>query len=127
MQIEFQKATTQEKEFSFNIEKIYINGLFNKLNNKLIQIHSTMQGMLIINCTRCAKEFHLEIDENINLRVSNGIYKEEDNTLEDDIIESYDEIINFDDIFYGELEIIKNDFHICPNCQNDNKDLEIEL
>jgi hypothetical protein len=127
MKIEFQKATFQEKEFSFETEGICIDGNFKKINSKLIQITSKMQGNLDMNCTRCAKQFYLQLNEDVNLRVSNGIYKENDNILEDDIIETYDEFIHFDDIFGGEIEMIRQDFHICLDCQSDDNDLEIQL
>ena len=127
MKIKFQKATVLEKEFSFETEGICINGKFHKINSKLIQINSNIHGNFYINCTRCAKEFYLKLDEKINLRVSNGIYKEKDNSLEDDIIETYDETIHFDEIFAGEFESIRTDFHICKDCQENSQELEIQL
>jgi uncharacterized metal-binding protein YceD (DUF177 family) len=127
MIIQFQKATPVEKEFSFETDGVCISGSFSKVNSKLVQISAHLQGALSMNCTRCAKPFHLEVDEDISLRVSNGVYKERDNILEDDIIETFDENINFDEIFQSEFESIRSDFHVCDSCQDDLNDLEIQL
>jgi uncharacterized metal-binding protein YceD (DUF177 family) len=127
MIIQFQKATPTPKEFSFETDGVLISGTFEKVNNKLVKISSTIKGNLEVNCSRCSKKFHLSLDEDINFRVSNGIYKEKDNILEDDIVETYDETINFDEIFGSEIESIRNDFNFCEDCQDDSEEFETQI
>jgi uncharacterized metal-binding protein YceD (DUF177 family) len=127
MIIQFQKATPVEKEFSFETDGICISGTFKKINNRLVQILSNIDGNLTVNCARCSKAFDLSLNEQLDFRVSNGVYKEVDNVLEDDIVETYDETINFDEIFQGELESIKSDFNFCKDCQDNSENFEVEI
>jgi uncharacterized metal-binding protein YceD (DUF177 family) len=115
MIIQFQKATPTPKEFSFETDGVLISGTFEKVNNKLVKISSNIKGDLGVNCSRCSKKFHLSLDEDINFRVSN------------DIVETYDETINFDEIFGSEIESIKNDFNFCEDCQDDSEEFETQI
>ncbi len=114
MQVEFKKITKIPKEFELNLKNVKFFGEFKKSLNdsNLVEVNATLKGEIETNCDRCGEEFNLNIDEKLNLKVYNGIYKGEDDVLE------VEEVINFEEILIGEIELIKSDYHICSKCEN---------
>lgn len=86
-----------------------------KINEKLVKCTSHIYGTLPYICDRCGEEFSLHVDEKVETFASNGVAK--DSTCEN-IIEFYDECIDFDMIFTSELECIKSDYFYCEKCKN---------
>lgn len=117
MQIAFKKVIKDETEFSLKENGL---GFFGKVYTKssgLISCAGEIKGQSPHICDRCGEDIILNIDENINLLISDGIYKpkEED---EIEVIEFYDEVIDFSEILASEVEAIKSDYHYCDKCKN---------
>ncbi len=121
MQIEFKKITKTPKEFELTLDNIRFFGELKKsLNNSsLVEIDSTLSGRLNSLCDRCASEFNLKLNEKLDLKVYNGIYKGDEEVFE------VEDVIDFKEILISEIELIKNDYHICNECK-DIKIFEIE-
>lgn len=126
MKIEFKKIPTVEKTFELEIDSVKIEGTFCRMSPSLAKIRSKIVGKLQVDCCKCGKEFDTDLDEEMNIIVSNGIF-ESDRDFEEDIIEISDEIIDFDEIINSELESIKSDYHLCDDCLDDEGEVEYKF
>jgi hypothetical protein len=124
MIIEFRKIPVAKTSFDFKIDSVAIAGNFYKINNRLVDIKANMSGKISVVCNRCAKEFDIDIDEEVELKVSDGIYPQNNNELDELIYETFDANINFDDIFGSEIEAMKMDYHFCSECSEEEYEKE---
>lgn len=122
MQIEFKKITKIPKEFELIKDDIKFFGEFKRnLNNlNLVQISAELIGKLKCICDRCGSEFDFELNEKLDLKVYNGIYKGNEEVFE------VNGSIDFDEILTSETELIKNDYHICDKCK-EIENFEVEF
>jgi len=118
MQLNFQKIPYTSSSFTATYNDINLEGNFIKIDRNLAKIDAKLKGILDLECYRCANEFQSDIDEEFSCIISDGIYKAEDNSLEDIIIEIDENMINFDDIIISEIESIKSDYNSCGKCNN---------
>jgi uncharacterized metal-binding protein YceD (DUF177 family) len=125
MKIEFRKVPLQESEFEIFSDSVKFSGTFSKISQKLAKISAHIDGTFVVECCKCGKEIKLELDEDIDLLVSDGIYSSKEDE-EDIVIEVEDHIINFDDILNSELESLRSEYHICEECENNENLIEIE-
>lgn len=123
MQIEFKKILQSPKSFSLSKDKIELVGdMFFDISSDLVILDSKLKGSLDIECDRCAEIFNLTIDENLIIKVSDGIYS---GSEDDDVFEAFEGIIDFDEVLQSEIESIKSDYHICSSCDSiDNFEME---
>ncbi|QOG13305.1 DUF177 domain-containing protein [Arcobacter sp. FWKO B] len=126
MQIEFKKVPFNKKNFQIDYNLVKFEGTFCKMSQELAKIEATISGKLNIICSRCGKNIDLDINESIELLVSDGVYTP-DNESDIDVIEVYGGSIDFEEILNSELESIQSDYHICDECVNDNQVLEKEF
>ncbi|MCK9161718.1 MAG: hypothetical protein GX118_07025 [Arcobacter butzleri] len=127
MKIEFKKVPFDSKNFQINdINLVKIEGTFCKITQELVKITTNISGSLDTLCSRCGKDMLVDLDENIEFLVSDGIYKG-DNLEELDVIESFDNSVDFDEILKSELESIRSDYHICDECLDKQELLEKEF
>ena len=115
MKIEFKKASTRSKEFSVEKNGIVFSGTFRKDGANTVDIEGSVKNSLSVVCARCSREFMIQLDENLHIKASDGIFK--GNIQEADIIEFFDEKIDFGYILESEIESIKLDYHICEECK----------
>ncbi len=94
-------------EFSGSIKKSSLN---------LAKCSGKLSGKLEHICDRCGADIVLNLDEELNLNLSDGIYKDIDNELSN-TIEFYDGQIDTDEILISELEAFKSDYFYCDNCK----------
>ena len=78
MKIEFRKVPVQEKNFELELNSVKIEGTFCKISPKLVKIDSKLTGKIPAQCSRCGKEFELNIDEKLSLLVSDGAYSSQE-------------------------------------------------
>lgn len=127
MKIEFKKVPFDSKNFQINdINLVKIEGTFCKITQELVKITTNISGSLDTLCSRCGKDMLVDLDENIEFLVSDGIYKG-DSLEELDVIESFDNSVDFDEILKSELESIRSDYHICDECLDKQELLEKEF
>lgn len=92
-----------------------IKARLERLDFKNILLKANIQGELIKPCDLCQKEDVLKINENIELILHDGLYKDEDNKLSD-LYECMDKKIDLEEIFHSELELILFDYFYCKDC-----------
>ena len=127
MIIEFRKVPSIETPFEITQDGVKVSGTFVKQDAKLVDISMTMIGSIPVICNRCAKEFGISINEEVELKVSDGVYTNTNEEEDDLIYETFDSKINFNEIIDSEIESIKMDYHFCSDCNGDDKECEIEL
>jgi hypothetical protein len=127
MKIEFRKVPQTAKDFDLEINSVKFCGTFGKISSKLVDIKSSINGDIEIQCCKCGSNFIKIFDENINFLISDGIYSLNDKRdLDKIIIEIDNNLIDFEEILQGELESFKSDYHICNTCLKDNSTIDLK-
>lgn len=116
MKIEFKKIRAKSSKFSIERDGVLFSGEFKK-NRDFVDIKGKLQNSICVACDRCGEEFMLKLNEPIDLKAYDGVFK---GHIEDgDVIEFYDGLVDFDEILESEIESIKLDYHICDNCKKE--------
>ncbi len=85
-----------------------------KLNDKTAKLQGKIAGRTPHICDRCGDEFGLDLDEEVEVLASDGLFESQD--LEN-VIEFFDGFINYEEVFLSELEAIKSDYFYCEKCK----------
>lgn len=119
MKIEFKKVPTSTKEFKALFNSVKIEGTFCRISPNLVKIEAKLSGDIELDCSRCSQTETLNINEDLNILLSDGIFK----GLEEDIlvIEVENSLIDFDEIIESEINSIKSDYYICKQCLEKNE------
>jgi uncharacterized metal-binding protein YceD (DUF177 family) len=114
MKIEFKKVPQTTKELEYISDSVRIEGTFCKISQSLVKIDAVLKGSTDIDCCRCGITEKIEVDEELHLLISDGIYKNDESEYL--VIEVENSLIDFDEIIESELNSIKSDYHICNDC-----------
>lgn len=114
MEILFKKILQNEIHFETEVESVKFVGIVKRQTKDLVLCKGKIEGSFPHICDRCGEEFDLDIDEEIELFASDGIYEKEDSL---DIIEFENGILDFDTLLHSEIEAYKSDYHYCDNCK----------
>jgi hypothetical protein len=117
MKVMLRKVTKTPLDFEVKSDEITFKGYLEYDSGKLILLKAKLNGSLQKACDICAQEFELDIDENIEFFISDGLYKDDGN-LELDVVESFDGFADIDALLHSEIELIKSDYHSCENCED---------
>ncbi len=119
MKVMLRKVTKTPLDFELKSDEITFKGYLEYYKGKLILLKAKLAGTLLKPCDICAEEFKLELDENIEFFISDGLY-EDDGSLELDVVESLNGNADIDELLNSEIELIKSDYHACGNCKKIN-------
>lgn len=119
MKIEFRKIGFDKKPFSLDLKSddftININGSIYReqsgVRDGLIKLDSTMSGTIKLVCDISGEEFIKNIDEKVIIFVKNGYYEETHIDENLAVVEVFDNFIDLNSIFLGEIESLKLDYH----------------
>lgn len=121
MKIEFRKIAFEPKNFALNLKDddfdIAIKGTILRTSDDLIKIDSHLSGEIQLICDRSGEEFMKDLDLHLVLFAKNGKWKQnkhESHNESDEnlaVIEIFDNFVDLDAIFLGEIESIKLDYH----------------
>ena len=125
MKIEFRKAPSVSKELEFNYNSVKIEGTFCRISQSLVKIDAVLKGSTDIDCCRCGVTEEIEVDEELHLLLSDGIYKNDESEYL--VIEVENSLIDFDEIIQSELNSIKSDYHLCDECTQLGDNFEKEF
>ena len=114
MKIEFRKAPQTPKELEVEYNSVKIEGTFCKISQSLVKVDAVLKGSTDIDCCRCGITEVIEVDEELHLLLSDGVYKKDESEYL--VIEVENGLIDFNEIIESELNSIKSDYHICNNC-----------
>ena len=127
MKIEFRKIAPEPKNFAINLKDsdfdIKIEGKICRQENGLVKLDSTMSGEMQLICDKSGEEFMKQLNLNLTLFVKNGLWQDlrrESHIMQDSsessdenlaVIEVFDNFVDLDSLFLGEIESIKLDYH----------------
>ena len=119
MKVTLRKVTKTPLDFEVKSDEITFKGYLEYHGGKLILLKATLNGLLQKPCDTCAEEFKMPVYEEVEFFISDGIYEDE-NSVELDVVESFDGIADFDELLSSEIELIKSDYHSCNECKHSN-------
>ncbi len=125
MKIEFRKVPQIPKELEVIYNSVKIEGTFCKISQSLVKVDAVLKGNTDIDCCRCGITEIVEVDEELQLLLSDGLYKNDESEYL--VIEVENSLIDFDEIIESELNSIKSDYHICENCLQYGDNFEKEF
>ena len=125
MKIEFRKVPQINKELEFNYNSVKIEGTFCRISQSLVKIDAVLKGSTDIDCCRCGITEEIEVDEELHLLLSDGIYKNDESEYL--VIEVENSLIDFNEIIQSELNSIKSDYHLCEECTQLGDNFEKEF
>jgi hypothetical protein len=125
MKIVLRKVSNTPLHFEVKSDKITFKGYLQYHANKLILLKAKLSGNIDTDCDVCADKFNLNVDEDIEFFISDGIYKNSEDTLLLDIVESLNSTVDLEELMNSEIELIKSDYHRCEKCENIISEQEI--
>ena len=117
MKISLRKIGKSASDFELKSDDIIFKGNLQYHSGNLILLKATLNGQLSVDCNLCAKEFKTRVDEELEFFISDGIYKDEDNSIID-VVETFNGEADLDEILNSEIELIKSDYFTCQECKS---------
>lgn len=117
LKIGFSKITHTDYAFKLNVVEVEFSGILKRKNAKVVECRGKIKGKIPYNCDRCAKDIVLEIDESIEILISDGIFKDDSHEIID-VIECFGGEIDMNEILNSEIEAYKSDYFYCEECKN---------
>ena len=121
MKISFVKISKEPVKFDIENNGVKFNAEIKKTSETLYKCNGRILGSIPYICDRCGDEFELGLDEEVDLILSDGVYKGSDSL---DVVEFFDGSIDVEEILQSEVEAIKSDYFYCDKCKElyDNMD-----
>ncbi|MCK9454666.1 MAG: hypothetical protein WCY51_08895 [Sulfurimonas sp.] len=116
MKVVLRKVSSTPLEFEVTSNEMTFKGYLQYDTDKLILLKAELSGEIDVNCDICADEFKLDIDEELEFFISDGLYEKHEETLLD-VVESLNSTVDLNEILRSEIELIKSDYHNCKNCK----------
>jgi len=116
LKVTLRKITKTPLDFEVKSDEITFKGYLEYHSGKLILLKANLNGFLTKPCDFCGEEFNLSVNESVEFFICDGIY-EDDNNIDLDVVESFDGIVDIDELLNSEIELIKSDYHSCKNCK----------
>ena len=123
MKISLIKVGKTPVDFEVKSDEITFKGYLQYDADKLILLKAQLSGAINADCDVCADEFKLEVDEEIEFFVCDGIYTKIEETLLD-VVESLDSTLDLKELMNSEIELIKSDYKSCENCKKNSASYE---
>lgn len=126
MQIEFRKVTNKPKHIHIVLdnaqsvalqenETVILEGEILKQSAKIVKFSGRMRGVLQLICAISGQEFVRQLDEELVLYFSDGIWETQSQSKgvdSLDVIEFFEGYIDFDFVLTSEIESIRLDYNI---------------
>lgn len=114
MQIEFRKIERNLVPFNLKKGNLDFHGNLNRIQMNLIECDAKIEGILQTTCVRCAEDFDRVIDEELKIKISDGIVESSQDL---DIVEMENGFVDLSFILEGEIESYHCEYNICNKCQ----------
>jgi hypothetical protein len=122
MKVMLRKVTKTPLDFEVKSDEVTFKGYLEYHGGKLILLKAKLEGTLDKSCDFCAQDFRLSLNEDIEFFICDGLY-EDDESIELDVVESFDGFANIDELLHSEIELVRSDYHRCDSCK-DKDELE---
>jgi len=115
MEIAFKKIPTTGIDFEAIIDGFKFYGIVKKISRNLVECKGQLKGFFPHQCDRCGEEFEVDINEDISIFANDGLYDSDGKLL--NVVEFFDDCVNFDIMLESEIGTIKSDYHYCSTCK----------
>ena len=115
MTVTLRKITRTPLDFEIKFNEITFKGYLEYHAGKLILLQADLKGLLGVECSTCAEDFDIKVDEKVEFFISDGLY--DGDNIDIDVVESFNSTANLDELLISEIELIKSDYHSCENCK----------
>lgn len=122
MMISFRKLGSQPLAFELNRDNARFSGDLILKKSNLAQLNGTITGSILIPCDICAEIIEKPLNEEVSFYLSDGIFEGNDENL--DVVEIEQSMIDMDELFRSEIELIKSDYFCCAKCEGKTLDTE---
>ena len=103
--------------FELNSSGVKFNGELKRVTQNLVSCKGKIVGEIAYNCDRCGEDINLKLDEDVNLILSDGIYEDNEENLED-VVEFFDGFLNLEEVLTSEIEAFKSVYFYCEKRKN---------
>ena len=117
MKIAFAKISATPVPFEISRDGLKLSGNLKRKDSKFIECKGKIKGRIPYICDRCGKEFNLDVNESVNLLLSEGVFNDEGHENMD-VMEFFGAEIDVDEILRSETEAFKSDYFYCEECKN---------
>jgi len=124
MKIVFDKIGQSAKPFELTVEGVSLEGTLVKSGYHRLRLEGELQGQVQLLCDRCGDAYQYDMDSPLNLTLSDEVIETEDDL---DIIEFIDGMIDLEFIVQSEISSVKNAYHYCKECEDDDEEFEREF
>jgi len=124
MRIVFDKIGQSPKPFNLEVDGISLEGTLTKRGYRRVRLEGELKGATDVVCDRCGKEYQYDMNMPLSLTLSDEVIETEDDL---DIIEFVDGVVDLEFIVQSEIASIKNSYHNCTVCENDEEEFEKEF
>ncbi len=124
MEIVLRKVGKTPFLFEKNLDNLKIKGFLQFDSGKLLKLEAKLSGFVNCTCDRCGKEFTKDVDEELDLFVSDGMLQDKDSSYID-VVEAFDGKFNLDDFIRSEEQLIKDGYNYCMECVDSDFEYEI--
>ena len=116
MKIKLIKVSKTPSDFEIRSDKITFKGFLQYDSGKLFRLNAEIKGSLPVICDICADDYEMDVDEEVEFFISDGLFEASNESLID-VVEAIDGEADLDEILASELELIKSDYNTCPKCK----------
>ncbi|CAE10993.1 conserved hypothetical protein [Wolinella succinogenes] len=112
MRIDFKKITREPKKFSLSAFGCDMEGSIQKIEVNLFQVDAKLRGEIELICDRSGEEYTQKLDEELNLKVSDGLYTPGSEEEDFDVMEFFGGQLDMEELLASELESIRLSYHV---------------
>lgn len=117
LKIAFAKITAAPYNFELVCEGLSLKGALKRKSESLVQCSAKLSGCLAHNCDACGDDINIDVDESLELILSDGAFKDELGELSD-AMEFFDSFIDLIELANSEIQSFKSDYFYCEKCKN---------
>nr|WP_314381447.1 hypothetical protein [uncultured Campylobacter sp.] len=117
MKIAFAKISVSPVPFEISRDGPKLSGNLKRKDSKFVECKGEIKGKIPYICDRCGKEFDLDVNESVNLLLSEGVFNDERHESLD-VMEFFGTEVDLDEILRSETEAFKSDYFYCEECKN---------
>ncbi|MCI6988947.1 MAG: hypothetical protein MR902_05165 [Campylobacter sp.] len=117
LQIGFEKISASSLPFESKVANLTFKGNLSQKDKTLYSCVGSIVGFAPYSCDRCGDEINLELNLDVNLLISDGIFKDENHEILD-LMEFFDGYVDIDEILQSEVEAYKSGYFYCKKCEN---------
>lgn len=110
----------QDASFSLEQRGVLIDFELKRKDSSNLSCKLSLKGILEYPCDSCGCEDTREIDEQVNVIIHQGVYKNLDNKP-CDVYEYVDNMLDLEELAHSELELILDEYFYCKNCLRSRK------